>query len=395
MIFFEDACQAIAAHAAPLGTESVGLDRADGRALAAPVIARRTSPPALLSAMDGYAVRDADIAHPPVTLKIAGKSFAGAGFGQPLPPGACVRIFTGAPAPIGTERIVIQEDVRSDGGLAHFSQPPSKARHLRPPGSDFTKGDIIVPAGRLLAHQHLVGIAAAGVAEAAVFRQPRVAILACGDELVEPATTDALSDKIPESISWGVAALARRWGGVVAGRWRLPDDPAQIQARARAAAADADVIIVIGGASVGEHDFAKQAFAPLGLELIFSKVAIKPGKPVWFGKVAGALVLGLPGNPTSALVTARLFLAPLLAGLSGRNSADALDWQTAPAAAPTGGNSDRDQFIRGISGPAGVTSLPDQDSAGQKALADATLLIWHGRGQLPVAAGTPVRTLLF
>jgi molybdopterin molybdotransferase len=187
----------------------------------------------------------------------------------------------------------------------------------------------------------------------------------------------------------------RCWGGIAAGRWRLPDDQAHIQTAARAAASCADVIIVIGGASVGEHDFAKQALAPLGLEMIFSKVAIKPGKPVWFGRAAGAFVIGLPGNPTSALVTARLFLAPLLAGLSGRNTAGALDWHMMPVITTVGAHSERDQFIRAVVTPEGAAPLHDQDSAGQKALADATLLIWHGRGQPPAAANTRVRTLLF
>lgn len=395
LLSFQDAAQAIIAHALPLGTESVGLARADGRILAAPVIARRTSPPALMSAMDGYAVRDADVAQLPVTLKIAGKSFAGAGFDAPLPAGACVRIFTGAPAPDGTGRVILQEDVHSDGQSATFSRPPAKARHLRAPGSDFTKGDTIVPAGRLLLAQHLVGIAAADVAAVSVFRQPRLAILCCGDELAEPGHGENAPDRIPESISWGVAAMARRWGAGAAERQRLPDDPALIRAAAMQAADGADVLVVIGGASVGEHDFAKQAFAPLGLELLFSKVAIKPGKPVWFGRAGKTLVVGLPGNPTSALVTARLFLAPLLAGLSGGNCRDALDWRMRTAAAATGAHSDRDQFIRAIATPAGVMALPDQDSAGQKALADATLLVWHERDRPPAAPNSQIRTLLF
>lgn len=394
-ILFEEASQLIAAHAIPLGIEHIDLDRADGRILGKSAIAQRTSPPFLMSAMDGYAVRDADFTHIPISLKIAGKSFAGTGFGKDLSPRTCVRIFTGAPAPKGTDRVVIQEDVRTDGETAIFSYALSKARHLRFPGSDFAKGDIIVRAGQILTPQRLVGIAASDIADLEVFRQPRVAILCCGDELAEPGVAKQSPNSTPESISYGIAALARRWGGTVVGRWRQPDDLACIQIAASEAAEHADVVVVIGGASVGERDFAKQAFFPLDLDLIFSKVAIKPGKPVWFGRAGGTLVLGLPGNPTSALVTARLFLAPLLAGLSGGNKDDALDWRMTPAATAIAGCSDRDLFIRAAAISSGTAPLSDQDSASQKALANATLLIWHGRGEPPVEANALVRTLTF
>lgn len=395
LISFEEASQLIAAHASPLGVERVGLDQADGRILAKPIIARRTSPAVLVSAMDGYAVRESDIARMPASLQIAGRSFAGAGFGQDLPPMACVRIFTGAPAPTGTDRVVVQEDVCADGELANFSRPLPKARHLRLPGSDFSEGDTIVDAGCLLTPQRLVGIAASGNADLEVFRQPRVAILCCGDELVEPGPAKFAPDGIPESISYGVASLVRRWGGTVSGRWRLPDNLSRLEAAARAAAAVADIIVAIGGASVGERDFAKQAFASLRLDPIFTKVAIKPGKPVWFGRVGKTRVVGLPGNPTSALVTARLFLAPLLAGLSGGCPDDVLDWQMMPTATPIVGCNDRDLFIRAVVVDGRAAPLSNQDSAGQKALADATLLIWHRREEPPATAHTPVRTLVF
>ncbi|MBN9554542.1 MAG: molybdopterin molybdotransferase MoeA [Alphaproteobacteria bacterium] len=394
LISFEDASKLIAMNAEPLGSEWISLERADGRILAKPVMARRTSPSVLLSAMDGYAVRDSDIADMPASLEIAGKSFAGNGFGKGLPPRACVRVFTGAPVPNGAERVVMQEDVCTDGAFAVFSHPPAKTRHLRFPGSDFSKGDVIAEAGRLLTPQRLVGIAASGNANLEVFRQPSVAILCCGDELVEPGLATFTPDGIPESISYGVAALVRRWGGTIADRHRLPDDLSRLQDAAHTAAAIADVVVVIGGASVGERDFAKQAFAALGLDPLFTKVAIKPGKPVWFGRMGRTYVVGLPGNPTSALVTARLFLAPLLAGLSGGRADDALDWQMTPAATAIAGCNDRDLFIRATMACGCAMPLSDQDSAGQKALADATLLIWQGRGTSPVGANTPIKTLI-
>lgn len=392
---FEEASQLIAAYANPLGVEQIGLAQADGRILAKPVIAQRTSPAVLLSAMDGYAVRESDCTRMPSALKIAGKSFADAGFGRDLPTGECVRIFTGAPVPAGADRVVIQEDVCTDGETVMFSLPLSKARHLRQPGSDFSRGDLISEAGKCLTPQSLVGAAASGNSNLDVFRQPRVAIVCCGDELVEPGLATSASNGIPESISYGVAALVRHWGGIVVGRWLVPDDPVRLQAASREARTVADVIVIIGGASVGERDFAKLAFAPSGLKLIFSKVAIKPGKPVWFGRAGEALVVGLPGNPSSALVTARLFLVPLLAGLSGGNRDSALAWRMMPAGTAVKGCGDRDIFIRATVTEASVTPLLDQDSAGQKALAAASHLIWCARGTHQVEANALVRTLIF
>ena len=373
LISFDQAIRLIAIHAQPLAVEQIPLDRADGRILANPAVARRTSPSTLVSAMDGYAVRDADIARLPVSLRIAGKSFAGDGRRKPLQPGTCVRIFTGASAPAGTDRVVMQEYVREDRGFATISEYPAR-RHLRRPGSDFAEGDVIVPAPCRLNPQHLVGIAAADIAAVDVFRKPRVVILCCGDELTEPGHRDRPEGTIPESISFGVSALVRRWGGDAIARLRCPDDLTRLQAMAAEAAAAADIVITIGGASVGEKDLAKAAFAPLGLELIFAKVAIKPGKPIWFGRAGKTLVVGLPGNPSSALVTARLFLAPLLAGLSGGRSDDALEFRMMRASAAKS-CSDRDVFSRATIKGRLATPLSDQDSAGQKTLAAATHLI--------------------
>lgn len=372
---FDDACGLIAAEAKILGTEYVPLDHADGRTLAAPAIAQRTSPAMLVSAMDGYAVRDFDISASPASLPVAGQSFAGAPFAGVLPFGACVRIFTGAVAPPGTERVVIQEDVHEENGVAVFQAPLSARRHLRLPGSDFAKGDVIVPAGGILSPQRLVGVAAADLAALEVFRQPRVAILCCGDELTEPGRGMDMQGKIPESISYGVAALINRWGGIVATRMRRGDNLSELQTAATEAAAVADLVVVIGGASVGVKDFAKNAFSVLGLKLIFSRVAIKPGKPIWFGRIKDALVLGLPGNPASAMITARLFLAPLLVGMGGTNPATALDWRIMRAGAPLAGCVDRDTFIRAVTAARCAVPLRVQDSADQRSLADATHLI--------------------
>lgn len=391
---FDEASQLIAAHAKPLGVETLPIDAADGRILARPAVAKRAAPTSLVSAMDGYAVRDSDLVRLPAALPVAGKSFAGAGFSGALPASSCVRTFTGAPAPAGTDRIVMQEDVCEEGGVAIFAAPPSPRRHLRLPGSDFQEGETILSAGSVLTPQRLIGVAAADLAEVEVFRLPRVAIICCGDELAEPGSAGLSPDRIPDSVSYGIAALTRQWGGRIVARWRKPDNIDCLRTAAAEAAALADVVVMIGGASVGERDHAKEAFAPPQMEILFAKVAIKPGKPVWFGRVGKTLIVGLPGNPGSALVTGRLFLAPLLAGLRGGNAADALDWRLMRSSEPIAGCSDRDVFSRATVMARSAVSLIDQDSASQKALADATHLIRRRSGDPASGADALVETLV-
>ena len=395
MISFDEAIDRAVKTAKPLGTEIVSLDQADGRHLARPIVAPFDSPAAPMSAMDGYAVRDADVAHAPVSLEIAGKSFAGAGYSGDFPRGTCVRVFTGAPVPPGTERVVIQENVRVEGNKAYFAEPPGEHRHIRRVGSDFSAGDVLLAAGCQLNPQRLIAAAAADLAELEVVSRPRLFIICCGDELAEPGHAKGRPNTIPESVSYGVAALARRWGAKLVGRVRKPDKLEELQAAAASAAELSDVIVTIGGASVGEKDFAKDMFAPLGLELVFDKVAIKPGKPVWMGSLGERMVVGLPGNPTSALVTARLFLAPLLTVMGGGNSAAALDWHTLPLAAPLEACGGRETFLRAKRDPGGATPLSNQDSAAQKAMADSNLLVRRRVGAPPAAAGTLVETIAF
>lgn len=393
MITFDDAAALVAGIAAPLGTETVALADARGRVLATPVLASRASPPFTVSAMDGYAVREADLAVLPVSLPVVGESFAGAGFSGALPGGACLRIFTGARLPAGADRVIIQEEVRRDASHAIFERPQSARRHLRIAGSDFRAGDQLVAAGSRLNAQRLIAVAAANLGVVEVYRRPTVAILATGDELAAPGSPDLGADAIPESVSFGVAALAEDWGARVVSRRRCGDDLDALRAVAAAAVAEADVVVVTGGASVGERDFAREMFAPLGLDLLFSKVAIKPGKPVWMGRAGGAVVVGLPGNPTSALVTARLFLAPLLAGLAGRASGDLPDWRLMTLGGPMPREGDRETFHRAWMDGQGVSLADDQDSSAQRALAASTLLVRRRPGEHSAAAGDLVETL--
>jgi molybdopterin molybdotransferase len=310
-------------------------------------------------------------------------------------PGTTVRIFTGAPVPDGADRVVIQENVRCSGDVAIIDEHPGTTRHIRRRGSDFGQGEELLPAGRLLDPRGIVAAAAADLAELEVQRRPRVLILSTGDELADPGTARGRSEAIPESVSFGVAALAEQWGGTCMGRTRLRDDLATMTDAARAAVEHADLVVVTGGASVGAKDFAKVVFEPLGLELLFSKVAIKPGKPVWLGRVREKLVMGLPGNPTSALVTGRLFLAPLLAGLAGAPIERALRWRTMPLAAPLKECGPRETFHRARASSGAAEILSFQDSSAQKAFAQADLLVRQPANGSALSAGAKVEVLDF
>ena len=389
MIGFDEAAALVAEAAQPLGSERVSLDQAKGRVLAAPVIAGVDAPPADVSAMDGYAVRDADL---PGRLRVAGESFPGRGHEARIEASQCVRIFTGAPVPAGADRIVIQEEVRRDGDVATF-ETPGPARHIRTRGSDFARGDILIEAGRLIDARALVGAAGADLAEVEVWRRPRLIILGTGDELVAPGTARATPGAIPESISLGITAFAEDWGAEVVARKRLRDDLPALEQAAAEALKMADVVVVTGGASVGERDFAKAMFEPAGLALIFSKVAIKPGKPVWLGRAGETLVVGLPGNPNSALVTARLLLAPLLAGLTGRKPV--LRWRQAKLAEPIAATGNRETFYRAVSAGETVRLLSNQDSGAQRTLAAADLLVRRLAGAPAAKAGEMVEIIDF
>jgi molybdopterin molybdotransferase len=388
VIDFDEALALVAQAARPLGAEMVTLAEAKGRVLAAPVIAMVDSPPADVSAMDGYAVRDADL---PGRLEVAGESFPGGGAGA-LGPSQCIRIFTGGPVPEGAGRVVIQEDVTREGGIASFGEPGS-ARHIRKRAGDFARGQMLLAAGTPIDARALVAAAGADLGTLDVWRRPTLVILGTGDELAEPGTARDTPGAIPESLSLGVAALAQDMGGEIVGRRRLRDDlPAMERAAAEALAA-ADLVVVTGGASVGEKDFAKAMFAPFGLELVFSKVAIKPGKPVWLGRVGDRLVMGLPGNPTSAMVTARLLLAPLIAGLGGRRPD--LHWRRAKLAEGIGPCGDRETFVRAEWEGEAVRAFSNQDSGAQKTLADADLLIRRRAGAPAAGAGETVEIIDF
>lgn len=387
MISFDEALALVAEAARPLDMETVPLSEAHGRTLAGPVVAQVDSPPRDVSAMDGYAVREAEL---PGQLRVAGTAYPGDPISS-LAPGACLRIFTGGPVPDGADRIVIQEVVTRDGDVAVFGAPAG-GRHIRRCGADFPRGKLLLDAGRRLDPRALVAAAGADLGEVEVWRQPRLAIFGTGDELAEPGRARDRPGAIPESLLLGVGALAEEAGGVIVMSRRLKDNLPELEQMAGWALERADLVVVTGGASVGEKDYAKAMFGS-GLELVFSKVAIKPGKPVWLGRVGEKLAMGLPGNPSSAMVTARLLLAPLLAGLSGRPAT--LAWREAVLAAPLGPCDERETFVRAVWEGAKVRPADYQDSGAQKILADAELLIRRRPGAPAAEPGDTVEIIDF
>ncbi|MEO5773323.1 MAG: molybdopterin molybdotransferase MoeA [Sphingomicrobium sp.] len=395
MISFDEAVERVRETALPIGVETLELSEAARRVLAQPVVARIDSPRADVSAMDGYAVREADLSAFPASLPVVGASYAGAAWNGELKAGTSVRIFTGAPVPKGADRVIIQENVEQEGDLANLAAHPGPARHIRKRGGDFKAGDTLLQAGRLLDARAIVAAAGADSGEVNVYVRPLVTILATGDELAEPGTAAKRPDAIPESVSFGVAALVEQWGGLVLARRRLGDHLSTITQAAAEACAESHLVVVTGGASVGEKDFAKPMFGPLGLELIFSKVAIKPGKPVWLGRAGGTLVIGLPGNPTSALATARLLLAPLLCGLVGRGVDEALKWRLLPIHDRLNECGPRETFHRGSAVGGHANLLLNQDSSAQHALAEADLLLRQRANAPGLEAGALVEVLDF
>jgi molybdopterin molybdotransferase len=315
------------------------LDRAYGRVLAEPIVALRDQPPFAASAMDGYALRADDT---PGTLVLIGESAAGAGYSGGLGKGQAVRIFTGAPLPEGADAIAIQEDVRRADGQIHAPETPA-GRHMRARGIDFTAGRTLLDAGALLDGVALSLAAASGHAKLPVRRRPRMALLSTGDEIVAPGA-EIGPHQIYESVSFGLAGLIQGWGGEAIRLAPSGDDVGEIAKAAREAMTRSDLLITIGGASVGEHDLVKPALASLGLALAVDKVAVRPGKPTWFGQTSHGPALGLPGNPASALVCAFLFLRPILDRMLGRTRDDRS--LKAHLAGPLAANGPREHYLR-------------------------------------------------
>jgi molybdopterin molybdotransferase len=377
MISVEEARERILAslHATP--GEVVALPDAWGRVTVTPVIARLTQPPADVSAMDGYALRAADGTLGAV-LKVIGSAPAGHPFDSSVAAGQALRIFTGSVVPAGADAILLQEDATATGTEVRVNEAATAGRHIRRAGQDFGAGDAVIPAGRRITARDAGLAAAANHPWLTVHRRPRVAILATGDEIAMPGEPIP-SGGIVSSNSHALAALVRATGGepIV-----LP--VAQDTREAVAAVADAvhgvDMLVTTGGASVGDHDLVIEALKTRGLVLDFWQIAMRPGKPLLFGRLGPVPVLGLPGNPVSAMVCAILFLLPALSRLSGLPSAPPPVSQAIAGAALRANDHRADHLRAAVStDPLGrivATPFQVQDSAllRRLALADALIL---------------------
>lgn len=395
MLSVAEALAKVLAGVAPLATEWVGLDDALGRALAADVTARVSSPPLDVSAMDGYALHAADAQAVPAPLKQIGESAAGRPFTGKIGPGECVRIFTGSALPADCDAIVIQEDAEAANGMVTVREAPRPGRWVRQAGMDFKEGDLLLRAGRQLTGRDIGLAAAMNVPWLNVRRQPRIAILATGDELVMPG--EAMTQgQIVSSNGLALAAYVRAFGGLPLNQGIARDDVDSLK-RMLAGARGADLLVTIGGASVGDHDLVRQVLGEEGFDLGFYKVAMRPGKPLIFGRLGEAPVLGLPGNPVSAGVTAFLFLRPMMRVMLGLAPEDGRP-QTAQLGRDLPANDQRQDYLRArlsvdAEGRRVATPFPVQDSGLMARFADADCLVIRPPHAPAIAIGETVDTL--
>ena len=377
MISVEEALGHVLSGIEPLSAEQVGLAEALGRVLARDVASRVSHPPAAVSAMDGYAVISADVAQVPATLERIGESAAGQGFDGALAPGQTVRIFTGAPVPDGADAIVMQEDSEAHGNKVTCKEKAVPGRHIRPQGLDFKAGETLLRAGSQLTARDIGLAASMNVPWLTVRRRPRVAILATGDELVMPG--DPLGpEQIISSNSLALAAYVKALGGEPLNLGIARDSAESLNALLDGAP-ESDLLVTLGGASVGDYDLVQQALKDRGLELGFYRVAMRPGKPLIFGRMGRVPVLGLPGNPVSAGVTTVVFLKPAMEAMLGMRR-DEGPGATALLGRDLDGNDRRQDYLRAAlaldgDGEAIATPFDVQDSAMMARLAQADCLV--------------------
>jgi molybdopterin molybdotransferase len=342
--------------------------------------ALRTQPPFAASAMDGYALRSADLDDLDRSLEVIGVSAAGHGFSGAVGPGQAVRIFTGAPLPPGADTVLIQENAAQTGDRVTATERVPPGRHIRAAGLDFREGETLLARGRRLGPAELALAAAMNYGVLPVTRRPIVALLATGDELVSPGSPVG-PDQIVASNTYAVAALAQAAGAVVKNLGIAADRIDALEAGLEAAkAAGADVLVTLGGASVGDHDLVQTALVRQGMALSFWRIAMRPGKPLMHGRLGEMRVLGLPGNPVSAIVCARLFLAPLVRALCGDPRAGEDESEPAVLGAPLPTNDSRQDYVRATlsrseRGDLVATPLSRQDSSMLRALSDSRALV--------------------
>ena len=397
MISVEDALQRILAAFSPLESERVSLDSAYRRVLAEDAHAKFDQPPFPVSSMDGYAVRAEDVAQPPVQLGVIGCAPAGHPFQGTVSRGEAVRIFTGAVVPEGADAIVIQEDTNLGEQTVTIKAASRPGRHVRSAGIDFKQGEVLVVSGKRLNARDLALLAAGDIASVMVRRRPRVLLAATGDELSRPGEPRKPGGIVASSV-FALSALIEKWGGEAHDLGILPDRVDSIASIARHAerAGKVDLIVTLGGASVGDHDLVQRALGPKGFVLDFWKIAMRPGKPLIFGRLGKTPLLGLPGNPVSSYVCALLFLKPAIAAVLGTSTeTEIIEMRLATALAANGL---RQNYVRArISrrdGELWAEPFPVQDSSMQKVLAEADGFIVRPPGATAAQRGVRIQVLI-
>ncbi|MFC3169731.1 gephyrin-like molybdotransferase Glp [Paracoccus fontiphilus] len=388
MISVEEALAHVLSLAGPVASEQIPIDQALGRVLAEPAVARITQPPFNASAMDGYAVRTTELHQ---ALTVIGEAAAGRPFTGGAKPASAVRIFTGAPVPPGYDRVVMQENVARDGDLITITETTG-GDNIRPAGDDFRIGDHHAPTRRL-STADIALLAAMNVPVVSVAKRPRVAILAGGDELVGPGTTPA-PGQIVSSNDLAIAALVREAGAepVIL---PIARDTVESLHQGFAAAAGADLLVTIGGASVGDHDLVGRVASELGLQQAFYKIAMRPGKPLMAGRLGATPMVGLPGNPVSAIVCGVLFVQPLVLAMQGLASRKRLLKARLALDLPPEGN--RQHYLRATLAESDdlplIRPFASQDSARLSLMAQADALLVRPAGDPARRAGDLVSFL--
>ena len=388
MISVDKALDILSDHILSPEPVSTPLNEALGATTSEAVFAGLTLPPQDASAMDGYAVKLDDVKQSGTRLSIIGEVPAGHDFDDELKAGEAVRIFTGSPIPKGAETVIIQENVDRSDDHIQINHPQDQVKHIRRAGIDFHQGNKIIPTGKVIGPAEIALAAASNLNAIKVFKRPKVAILAAGDELITPGDVYA-PGKIVNSNTPSLSALIRHWGGEVVNIGLGKDDPDQIRDLFESAR-QGDIIVPVGGASVGDYDYMRRVFNDLGGKMIFEKIAVKPGKPTWFGRLGETPVLGLPGNPASALVCAHLFLTVLM-GRPRKPSTQAFLTKSMPSNGP------REHYLRAYGwiekGQFLVKPFPRQDSSLLTPFLDANLLIRRAPLADSLAAGDLVEVL--
>ncbi|UTW54042.1 gephyrin-like molybdotransferase Glp [Kordiimonas sp. SCSIO 12610] len=397
MISVENAFHRIVDDAVPLTTERLAVEASVGRVLAAPLAARKSQPGCDLSAMDGYAVNSSDLSGGPVTLKVTSTSAAGQSKISELKPGEAMQIYTGAPVPNGADQVIIQENVNRDGDNINIQENAAPGKNIRFAGNDFAAKQIVCDAGTFITPKSIGLIAGSGHSHVMVHRAPKIAILTTGDELAKPDQDTFGPQETIDSLTPTLLSFFNDAGATASSLGAIKDNPDAIKAAIRNSS-DADILITVGGASVGDRDYVQEALKAEGMELDFWKIAMRPGKPMIFGKINNRFVIGLPGNPVSAFVCALVFVRPLIDKLMGR-----------PAPLPTGvllpsavdlpANGVRQHYMRarliGIPGQRMVDPAASQDSSLLSVLSQSDGLIVRPVDAPEVKAGEPVLFLPF